>query len=230
MIKRLGLVLECDTGGPDELVFRCLARRLSPSGNEPSVIPACMGSKERLMEDGISRAKTLIEVEHCDLVLIVWDLKPLWEKPPARKCIDEANILRGMLSQLKKAISNKIKLLCLTWELETWLIAEDRAIREYLSKPAHPCLFETPKKLKNVTDPKAHLDKAFKNFRGKSRRYEDRIEAIQLIQRWPDLKRVLSVQSFKRFANLITQNNSPQLHQCGDVCSDLSHQASRMGR
>lgn len=85
MIKRLGLVLECDTGGSDELVFRCLSRRMSQPGKEPEVFPVCLGSKKGLIEDAVSRAEALVNVEKWDLVLIVWDLKPLWEEPPAKR-------------------------------------------------------------------------------------------------------------------------------------------------
>ena len=230
MIRRLGLVLECDTGGPDELVFRCLARRLSLPGKEPEVVALCLGNKRRLMEDAVSRAEALVTVEKCDLVLIVWDLKPLWEEPPAKKCADEAALLRSMIADLKPAVRPRIRLLCLTWELETWLIAEDRAVRDYLSKPAHPSKYKAPANLDTVTDPKSYLNKAFTGFRGKSRRYEDRIEAIQLIQRWPDLSRVAKVPSFSRFAHLLTGSNKPEFQQCGDVCRDLAYQADRMGR
>lgn len=159
MIKRLGLVLECDTGGPDELVFRCLARRLSAPGKEPEVIPLCLGNKRRLMEDSVSRAEVLVSLEQCDLVLIVWDLKPLWEEPPAKKCADEAALLRSRIADLNPAVRPRIRLLCLTWELETWLIAEDRAVRDYLSKPAHPSNFKAPANLDTVTDPKSYLSK-----------------------------------------------------------------------
>ncbi len=229
MIKRLGLVLECDTGGPDELVFRCLARRLSQKGREPEVFPACLGSK-KLTEEAVSRAEALVEVEQCDLVLIVWDQKPLWRDPPAKKCVDEANLLRGFLRKVKPPTRKRIRLLCLTWELETWLIAEDRAVREHLSKPAHPCSYSAPKDLNKVDDPKAHLDKVFTGFRGRSRRYEDRIEAIQLVQKWPDINRVKKVPSFKRFATLLTGSRTLTLHQCGTACNNLAHQAARMGR
>jgi hypothetical protein len=229
MIKRLGLVLECDTGGPDELVFRCLARRLSTEGNEPEVYPVCLGSK-LLEEEAISRAEALVEIDKCDLVLIVWDQKPLWTQIKARNCIDEANHMRGFLANVKAPVRKHIRLLCLTWELETWLIAEDRAVREYLSKPEHSCDFTAPKKLDKVDDPKSHLNKAFTTFRGRSRRYEDRIEAIQIVQKWPDLNRVLKVPSFRRFTKLLTNSDSPTFHQCGTVCNDLAHQAARMGK
>ncbi|MBN8460383.1 MAG: hypothetical protein J0M04_21350 [Verrucomicrobia bacterium] len=177
----------------------------------------------------MSRATALVEVEQCDLVLIVWDLKPLWDKPPAKKCVDEVNLIHGLLKDLKPTVKRRIRLLCLTWELETWLIAEDRAVRDYLSTPAHPCDFTAPAKLEKVDDPKSHLNKAFTNFRGRSRRYEDRIEAIKLVQKWPDLKRVGKVPSFKRFATLLTGSESPAFHQCGGACNDLAHQGSRMG-
>jgi hypothetical protein len=102
------------------------------------------------MEDAVTRAVALLDVEKCDLVLIVWDLKPLWDEPPAKKCKDEAEILRGMLAKVPRTKRGRIRLLCLTWELETWLIAEDRAVREYLKKPEHPCDFTAPKKLEQV--------------------------------------------------------------------------------
>ena len=230
MIKRLGLVLECDTGGPDELVFRCLIRRFSTKGAEPEVFPVCLGSKRGVMEDAVSRAEALVALDECDLVLIVWDLKPLWDVPPAKKCVDESALLREKINEIDPQASSRIRLLCLTWELETWLIAEDRAVRQYLSKAAHPCKFQAPKKLDNVTDPKSYLNKAFTSFRGKSRRYEDRIEAIQIIQQWPDLTRVSKVASFRRFASLVAGSESPAFQQCGSVCNDLAHQAARMGR
>ena len=72
------------------------------------------------MEDAVSRAEALLIVEKCDLVLIVWDLKPIWEKPPAKKCVDEANILRGMIAKLKPPARSRIRLLCLTSELANW--------------------------------------------------------------------------------------------------------------
>ena len=230
MIKRLGLVLECDTGGPDELVFHCLARRFGRAGKEPEVIPVCLGSKKGIMEDAASRAEALVRLEKCDLVLIVWDLKPLWETTDAKKCRDEAALLRAALQKLPAPVAGKIRLLCLTWELETWLLAEDRAIRAYLSTAAHACDFTTPGHLDKADDPKSVLNKACTNFRGKSRRYVDRQEAIRLVCLWPDTRRVQKVPSFARFAALLTGDAKADFQQCGKACADLAHKAAQMGR
>lgn len=228
MIKRLGLVLECDSGGPDELVFRCLSRRLSQQGKEPEVVPVCMGEKKTLLLQGAQAAQALVDVEHCDLVFIVWDLKP--PEPPARKCVDEANLLRHQIEELPQPVGSRIRLLCLTWELETWLLAEDRAVRAFLSTAAHACEFTTPRHLDKVDDPKSVLNKACTNFRGKSRRYVDRQEAIRLVRLWPDTSRVRKVRSFARFASLLTGNAKAEFQQCGQACADLAHQAAQMGR
>ena len=185
------------------------------------------------MEDAVSRAAALVEVENCDLVLIVWDLKPLWEKPSAKKCVDEAALLGQQIAKLPAKTRSRIRLLCLTWELETWLLAEDRAVRDYLSTAAHPCNFKAPGKLDKVTDPKAELNKAFVAHRGKSRRYVDWQEAIQLVSRWPDAGKVGKVESFHRFSRMLTgaaKAAAPAFHQCGDVCNDLAHQAAQMGK
>ena len=230
MIKRLGLVLECDAGGADELVFRCLTRRLTAEGQEPTVFPVCLGSKKGLMEDAITRAQALVEVDQCGLVLIVWDLKPLWKEADAKKCVDEADLLRAKLQALPAKVRPKIKLLCLTWELETWLLAEERAVRAYLATPAHACDFTTPNRLAQVSDPKSVLNKAFTAFRGKGRRYEDWMEAIRLVQLWPDTSRVRKVPSFARFVTLLTGNATTAFSRCGDACKDLAHQANRMGK
>jgi len=134
MIRKLGIILECDAGGPDELVFKCLVRRLSPT---TEVVTRSLGNKLAVEERCADVAEALIDKDHCDLVLIVWDLKPLWKKPGS--CITETNNINAKLEGLPNAKQSKIKLLCITHELETWLLADQSAIREHLSKPTYQC-------------------------------------------------------------------------------------------
>ncbi len=224
---KLGLVLECDAGGPDELAFTCLVRRLAP-GTE--VKCATMGSKEGVFLRGVEAARELVESSKCDLVLIVWDLKPLWAQVAAKDCEDEAAELKKQLEAVSVAMRKRIRLLCLTYELETWIIAEDRAVRSYLSKPEHKSKFKAPKRPQSKTDAKAYLNSVFKQARGKRLGYEDYREAIRLVQRWPDTSRVGAVDSFTRFSKLLTGNAKAAFQQCGDACADLVHQAAQMGR
>lgn len=223
---KLGLVLECDSGGPDELVLTCMARRLSPG---IKVECASLGSKEQVFLKGPEAAEKLVTASGCDLVLIVWDLKPYWEQAKQKTCQAEVAELKPKLDSLSRATAAKIKLLCLTWELETWLIADDRAVKEYLSTKAHKSKFKCRSPM-DKHDAKAFLDGVCKQHRGPSRRYVDVREAIQIAQLIPDTKKTRGVPSFCRFADLVCDNPQADFQQCGDVCNDLAYQAHRLGR
>jgi len=223
---KLGLVLECDMGGPDELVLICLARRLNPAA---TILPVALGSKEQVFLRGVDVARELVEVSACDRVLIVWDLKPYWQKAATRTCEAEADELRQKIATTKSSTAANISLLCLTWELETWLIADSRAVNKHLSTGPHVPMFHCSKPL-SKTDPKAYLDRECKKYRGRYQRYVDVREAIQIARHIPDTKRISRVPSFARFAGFVCGNRKAAFKQCGDVCNDLVHQAYKMGK
>ena len=223
---KLGLVLECDTGGPDELVLTCLARRLVPG---ITVQAAALGSKEQVFLKGPETAAELVEASECDRVFVVWDLKPYWQAVAVLNCEAEAEELRGKLKGMKKNTADKINLLCLTWELETWLIADARAVNAHLSTPAHKSKFKCSSPL-SKNDAWAFLDRECKKHRGKTRRYVDVREAIQIVRLIPDTHRARGVPSFKRFVKLVCNNPLADFQQCGDACKDLVYQAQRLGR
>lgn len=223
MIEKLGVILECDAGGPDELVFKCLVRRLSP---ETKVLVRTQGNKPAVFERGADVAKSLVETDGCDLVLIVWDLKPLFEA--AGNCVDEANELRENLSGLPSVTRKRVKLLCLSYELETWLLADAAAVRDHLSTPAHPCKWKRIKNPESFTDAKSALNKVCKDFRG--RRYEDFREAIQIASLWTTTTKFRGIRSFERFSDLLTGNPSSEFQKDGSVCADLCHSGRMMGK
>lgn len=224
---KLGLVLECDTGGADELVLTCLTRRLRPG---TSVQAVALGSKAAVFTKGVEAAVKLVETDKCDLVLIVWDLKPLWSEVAAKDCADEAAEMRKQLEAVSSPTRKKIRLLCLSYELETWLIAEDRAVSAFLSTPAHKVKFKAPKNPTSKTDAKAFLNTTITKVRGPRNRYVDYKEAIRIVKLWPDTSRVGAVDSFQRFSKLVTGQDKAAFQQTGDACADLVHQAARMGR
>jgi len=224
---KLGLVLECDVGGPDELVLTCFARRLVPG---TAVDPVTLGDKPSIFSKGVEAAQRLVETNGCDLVLIVWDLKPFLEgPPPATHCKHEAEVLRQRLAALKPATRDKIRLLCLTWELETWFIADEKAVSAHLSTDAHKTKFKCSKP-GDKTDPKAILDKACKDARGNSRGYEDFKEAIRIACEIENTNKLQAIPSFGRFAELLTGNSAAPFQQSGDVCKDLRYGAAMMGQ
>jgi len=223
---KLGLVLECDVGGPDERVLTCFARRLVPN---IKVEPVALGDKPTIFSKGVETAQRLVETNGCDLVLIVWDLKPFLQgPPPATHCIDEAEVLRQRLVALKPATRVKIRLLCLTWELETWFIADAKAVSAYLSTGTHKKKFKCAKP-EDKTDPKAVLDKACKAAR-RGLGYEDFKEAIRIACEIEKTNKLQSIDTFKRFAKLLTGDPAAPFQQTSDACKDLRHGAAMMGQ
>lgn len=223
---KLGLVLECGPDGPDQAVLTCFARRLRP---DVAVHAAPMGSKAALFSAGVEAAEALIRSSGCDMAIIVWDLKPVWEEAPEETCESEANLLRAKLAGLDAGVRAKIKLLCITWELETWFIANPAAIQEHLSTKTRKVRFTCSKPL-SKTDPKAVLIKEFRKVRGASRLYEDLREAIQIARLIQNTSKLRKIDSFARFSKLITGDPQAEFARSGDVCGDLVKIASQLGR
>jgi hypothetical protein len=161
--------------------------------------------------------------------LIIWDLKPYWQPTTGRSCQAETADLCARLAGLSPATRAKIRMLCLTWEIETWLIADARAVNAHLSTDAHRATFRCSNPL-SKNDAKAFLDRECKKHRGKTRRYVDVREAIQIARLIPDTHRVRSIPSFKRFVRLVCSKPLADFQQCGDACNDLGYQAQRLGR
>lgn len=230
MIRKLGLILECDSGGPDQNVLGCLVRRLSP---ETVVVPKPQGSKEGVYQKAAEVAKDLVEIDQCDLVLIVWDQKPLWKDAEkdieARNCRDERAIMLDCLKGLPEDVMSRVSLLCISAELETWLLADDSVIREYLSRDSHPCKWKGAK-FSATTDAKAILNSLCVEYRGRSRRYTDFSEAAKIARAWTTTKKLRKVPSFSRFLKLITGNENAEFLHDGTVCNDLCYDSTMMGR
>lgn len=223
---KLGLVLECGPDGSDQLVLTCFARRLKP---DVVVHPAPMGSKAVLFSAGVEAAEELIQSSGCDLAIIVWDLKPAWEDAPEETCESEAELLRAKLAGLDPKIRAKIRLLCITWELETWLIANPTAIQEHLSTKIRKAKFTCSKPL-SKNDPKAFLKKEFKKTRGANRIYEDFYEAIQIARLIRSTSKLRKIESFARFSGLITGDPKAEFVSTGDVCGSLAQVTFQHGR
>jgi hypothetical protein len=223
---KLGLVLECGPEGPDQLVLTCFARRLKP---DVVVHAAPMGSKEVLFSAGVEAAENLIQSSGCDMVIIVWDLKPYWEDAPVETCEAEADLLRIKLAGLDPGIRSKIRLLCITWELETWLLANPVVIQGHLSTKTRKAKFKCSSPL-SKTDPKAFLIKEFKKVRGPTGHYEDLREAIQIARLIENTSKLRKIDSFARFSALITGDREADFAATGDVCKNLVYQAAMKGR
>lgn len=217
MISKLGLVLECAREGADEKVLKCLTRRLAPA----TVLaqPACMVSKELLINNGAMAAKQLLDADKCDRVFVVWDYRPEWEEQQQLlNCAEECALIASKLVEL--GIRDKVDLICIVEMLETWIIADDRAVSDYLSRAPRFYHFRRVKRPEAHRDPKALLIETFGTTFRKT--YRDHTDAVRVVQKWADTTRLGKVSSFSRFVRKLTGSATTAFSQCGDVCNDLA--------
>lgn len=230
MIQKLGLILECDSGGPDQTVFECLVRRLSP---DTKVLAKALGSKKGIHAKAADVATELVDVDQCELVLIVWDQRPFWEDEltgvVAKNCRDERAMMLDHLKGLTESVASRVRLLCISAELETWLLADDSAVREYYSSASHKCKWKGIKYDPNG-NAKGELIALSKKHRGHGGRYSDFFEAIRIARLIKTTKNLRSIPSFKRFLKLLTENPNQEFLHDGSVCGNLSHQTAMKGR
>lgn len=192
---KIGLILECTKNGPDQMVCEYLVGRLRPN---TKVVSVTLGNKQKLIAGcGVTTAQLLSE--NCSRVVIVWDLYPPWRPRGERPCRREER--EAIFSSLKKAgvTSPNVYLVCIREELETWLLADERAIASAIRK-----LTNRKPRITKVgnpevdTYPKEKLKSIFRQHTG--RPYQGHIHAIQIVRALPDCKKIKRCASFTRFA------------------------------
>ena len=194
---RIGLVFECGPRGADRKVCEQLAKRLKPDlevisetlDNKPNLIAECGTVTADLLDDG------------CEKVIIVWDLHPAWRERGGKPCRKED--CDAIHSSLDAAgvDAQKVALVCIEEELESWLIADERALEKVLSKPHRRVRIRRRRNTKQLRNPKAILRDFFRqNRRGD---YIDYYHAELIAKAIPDFQRLRRVDSFRRFAEKV---------------------------
>lgn len=188
------MIFECGPQGADKQVCEYLAHQLLPDieissvtlDNKPNLIAGCGNAATQLLREG------------CVSVVIVWDLYPPWREKGQRPCRKQDR--QVIMESLARAgvTSPNVYLVCITEELEAWLIADGRAIAKVLSRPEHPVKVPDVKKPEQRKNPKKHLNKIFKEKSG--RPYTDLIHAKMIVEALPDLNKLKRCPSFVRFA------------------------------
>jgi hypothetical protein len=191
---KLGMIFESGAQGADRQVCRHLAEELDASieveyvnhMNKPEMISACGKDVRHLMAQG------------CEKVLIVWDLYPSphgSDRKPCRKEDRDAIVQSLTYAGME---DEPVHLVCITEELEAWILADGRALTAYLSRPSHPAKkIRSNKKPDQISSPKKRLIKLFReNGRGK---YNSLVDAIRIVKRLPDLNHLRRSPSFRRF-------------------------------
>lgn len=191
------MIFECGAKGADCQVCEFLVKKLDPNIDihKPHTT---LNRKPELIKNCGESAKILLEDHGCDRVIIVWDLDPPWGGKSCRKS-DRDEIFNSL--NKSKVDRNKVYLVCIERELEAWLIADHRPIKELLEE--YTCPRPLSVKLKSyknpdkVTNPKGELTNTFKQATG--RKYEDYIHAIKIIQKLSDFQKLKNSPTFKRF-------------------------------
>jgi hypothetical protein len=194
---RIGFIFECPRGGPDQQVIEHLAKKIDPSveivnrftnTNKPALVQMCGQQSAALLSQG------------CERVIIVWDLLPRWKdkhlKPYCKRDVAE---LRVALQEAN-VDEERVRLLCITAELETFLIADERALERVLTRPSRPANCPFKKNPHRLADPKSDLDGIFR-VHGKI--YSPLTDALKIARVISDFNRLKSIPSFKRLEKLV---------------------------
>lgn len=190
----IGFIFECGPQGADKQVCEYFASQLRPG---VKLISRTMDNKLKLLEGAASVAKRLLE-EGCERVLIVWDLRPAWPDKKEKPC--RAAERQTMLDALvKEELQDQpVYLVCVEQELESWLLADEVKLGDFLSTTTRTFQVSRVRKPDHVQQPKAAVMKHFKNARGW--RYEDYVHAVKVVKNGAlNLPRLRQSESFTRF-------------------------------
>src|SRR5690349_9760961 len=157
MSRMIGIIVECGPDGPDQQVAEHLAGRLAQDvrircvtlDNKPQLIERCGTAAAELLAQG------------CHGVIILWDLHPAWRikrQPPCRHTDRES--IKASLDAAGVPLDSA-HLVCISEELEAWLLADGRALSSVLSTAAHAVRIKSERNPDRVRSPKTKLTRIF---------------------------------------------------------------------
>ncbi|MGZ8218063.1 DUF4276 family protein [Methylomagnum sp.] len=178
-----------------------MAGKLLP---DAKYVSSTLDNKANLLREAGNVAAALLN-DGCDRVLIVWDLRPAWPDKNNKPCRYKERA--ALLQAIEKAGiggNQPVYLICIEQELESWLLADECKIAEYLSTPAHPCKIKKVRHPDREKNPKAAL---IKHFDARGQRYIDHVHAVRVVSSGePDWGKLRRSESFTRFEAKLTGN------------------------
>lgn len=196
---KVGMIFECGRKGADGKVYPCLAKKIR---DDLDINPEFLDNKTKLIEECGEVAKFLIEEKNCEKVVIIWDFFPFWGEPNpciAQDCQRIQTVFAD--AQLTSQQREKIHLICVKQELETFLLMDEIAINDYLKKlNSHPCQVQCPKKPAREPNPKRFLKKIF--IENGRIGYDDLVDAVKIAE-LIDIKKLKKHKAFERFEKTI---------------------------
>ncbi len=191
----IGFIFECGPQGADKQVCEYLAGEMRPGTPCKSIT---LDNKPNLLANAAKAAHGLL-ADGCERVLIVWDLRPAWPDTAGKTCraIERQTLLDALAKEGLQAAP--VYLVCVEQEFESWLMADETKLSEYLSTATHEYRVPRVRRPDREKNPKSLVMKHFQMARGM--KYEDRVHAIKVMRtnpppNWTKLRRS---GSFARF-------------------------------
>lgn len=180
---KVGFVLECYEDGADHQVLKFLVEQLRPDVKPVFVY---MGSKGELFRKCREKVAGLLDIERCKRVFVVWDLIPPEVRTGRMKpCRAEREAILAKLREEDRD-RQRTTLLCISHELEAWLLADETAIQKYLYEKkakTHEKPVDAIKYPERDPNPKRTLNQIFQEHRGRNFEYSDVDHALELVRR-----------------------------------------------
>ena len=197
---RIGFIFECQPQGPDEQVYRVFARKLQDARviAEFELDVRTLSNKRDLVS-GCGAAASIL-LESCNHVFICWDLHPSWRSKGEPPClhVDREDIKKCL--HVHGVPTAKTTMLCISEELEAWLIADGAAFVSQKQRDASPRT-KHERFHEQVGDVKKKLAARWRD-QLKRCPYNDWFHAKDLAEA-SDLSRVASAESFCRLVRKV---------------------------
>jgi len=199
---KIGFIFECGKEKADIQVCRYLVQLLNQLFNSDIEFAAIgMDNKPNMIEQCGKVTKSLLESDRCEKVIIVWDLYPPWGDRKPCRYEDRQNIFNSLRTE--HIDLSRVSLVCICEELEAWLLADNKAVKDMIAELKHPHKVGKIQNYKNpdsISNPKKRLTKIFNQELGSSRRYIDYQDAVKIVKKITDFNKIKNSESFRRFA------------------------------
>lgn len=201
---KIGIILECGPDGPDKHVCKHLAELIMRDAKiEAEFSFATLDNKPNLLQQCGDTASILL-LQGCERVLIVWDLYPAWREKGQKPCRFEDRLTIFGALEAASVDRNRVALICIQEKLEAWLLADGEVLTGFLQRfNSHVKKVPHDKNPERLgCNPKTALNKRMQQNTGQ--RYVDYVHAQQIVARISDLSRLRrTCPTFQRFEQKI---------------------------
>ncbi len=194
---KVGLMVECGREGLEAVVCRriCdLLRQNHGADIEIDIVP--MNNKRHLIEQSGATASALLQTG-IDRVVILWDERPAWPKTGEKLCWhnDRADILANLSGHNVQI--EKVGLVCIEREFESWLLFDHPMLSNMLSRPTHMVVVPKQNRPDRNPDPKGTMTSLMRQLAGET--YVDVQFAARFAKHLVSLNKLKKCSTFKRF-------------------------------